>query len=97
MKHVILTSTQSENLVDAEHRFVCVGPNCWGMLKSSAKEAFKNCKVHAPRGTKLLVTRVAHQSVQIDPVDGSLAWDSTHDAAACKLCTAGKGIRVQVE
>jgi hypothetical protein len=95
MKHVILTSTQSEEPVDAEHRFVCVGPNCWGMSETSAREAFKNCKANAPHGAKHFLTRVVHKSVQVDPVDGSLAWDNTHDAVACKLCTAGKGIRVR--
>ena len=97
MKHVILTSSQSENPVDAEHRFVCVGPNCWGMSETSAKEAFKNCKANASKGAKWFATRVVHKSFQVDPIDGSLAWDSTHDANTCKLCTAGKGIRVQVE
>ena len=97
MKHVILTSTQSENPIDAEHRFVCVGPNCWGRSETSAKEALKNCKANAFRGAKLFITRVVHKSFQVDPVDGSLTWDSTHDAVTCKLCTAGKGIRVRVE
>ena len=97
MKHIILTSTQSENPVDADHRFVCIGPNCWGRSETSAQEALKNCKANAPRGAKLFVTRVVHKSFEVDPVDGSLAWDSTHDAAACQLCTAGKGIRVRVE
>lgn len=97
MKHVILTSAQSETPVDEDHRFVCVGPNCWGLSASSAKEAFQNCKIHAPRGAKLFLTRVVHQSVQVDPVDGALSWDSTHDATTCKLCTAGKGIRVEIQ
>jgi len=97
MKHVILTSAQTESPIDSEHRFVCVGPNCWGLSEVSAKEALKNCKSYAPRGAKFFVTRVAHKSVQVDPVDGSLAWDNTHDATACKICTAGKGIRVQIE
>ncbi len=96
MKHVILTS-QTENPLDADHRFVCVGPNCWGLSASSAKEAFKNCKTQAPEGSRLFLTRIAHKSVQVDPIDGSLTWDSTHDATTCKLCTAGKGIQVQVE
>ena len=38
MKHIILTSTQSENPIDNEHRFVCIGPNCWGRSETSAKE-----------------------------------------------------------
>jgi hypothetical protein len=97
MKHVILTSSQSEIVIDPEHRFVCVGPNCWGVSASSAKEAFKNCKANAPAGAKYFLTRVVHESVEVDPIDGALAWDSTHDATTCKLCTAGKGIRVQVE
>ena len=97
MKHIILTSTQSENPIDADHRFVCVGPNCWGRSETSAKEALKNCKANASKGSKLFITRVVHKSFQVDPVDGSLTWDSTHDAAACKFCTAGKGIRVRVE
>lgn len=97
MKHIILTSTQSENPIDADHRFVCVGPNCWGRSESSAKEALKNCKANASTGAKLFITRVVHKSFEVDPVDGSLAWDSTHDAKTCTLCTAGKGIRVQVE
>ena len=97
MKHIILTTTQSEKPIDNEHRFVCIGPNCWGWSETSAKEAFKNCKANASKGAKLFVTRVVHKSFQVDPIDGSLAWDSTHDAASCKLCTAGKGIRVQVE
>jgi len=97
MKHIILTSSRSEQPIDADHRFVCVGPNCWGRSETSAQEALKNCKANAPRGAKLFVTRVVHKSFEVDPVDGSLAWDSTHDAAACQLCTAGKGIRVRVE
>ena len=97
MKHIILTTSQSENPIDAEHRFVCIGPNCWGRSETSAKEALKNCQREAPRGAKLFITRVVHKSFQVDPIDGSLAWDSTHDATTCKLCTAGKGIRVQVE
>jgi len=97
MKHIILTSTQSEQPIDAEHRFVCVGPNCWGLSASSAREAFKNCKANAPAGSKYFLTRVVHESVQVDPMDGALAWDRTHDATTCKFCTAGKGIRVQVE
>ena len=97
MKHVILTSSQSEKPIDADHRFVCIGPNCWGRSKTSAKEAFKNCQREAPRGAKMFVTRVVHKSFEVDPIDGSLAWDSTHDATTCKLCTVGKGIRVQVE
>jgi hypothetical protein len=97
MKHIILTSTQSENPVDADHRFVCVGPNCWGRSETCAKEALKNCKANGPRGAKLFITRVVHKSFQVDPVDGSLTWDAEHDATACKLCTAGKGIRVRVE
>ena len=97
MKHVILTTTQSEKPIDNEHRFVCIGPNCWGRSETSAKEALKNCKREAPHGAKLFVTRVVHKSFEVDPIDGSLAWDSTHDAATCKFCTAGKGIRVLVE
>src|SRR4051812_41926703 len=97
MKHIILTSAQGENPVDSEHRFVCIGPNCWGRSETSSKEALNNCKANASRAAKLFITRVVHKSFQVDPVDGSLAWDSTHDAVACKLCTAGKGIRVQVE
>ena len=97
MKHIILTSSQSENPIDADHRFVCIGPNCWGRSETSAKEALMNCKAIAPKGAKSFVTRVVHKSFEVDPIDGSLAWDSTHDAATCKLCTAGKGIRVQVE
>ena len=56
MKHVILTSTQSENPVDSEHRFVCVGPNCWGRSDTSAKDALKNCKAEASKGAKLFIT-----------------------------------------
>ena len=97
MKHVILTSASTENPVDAEHRFVCLGPHCWGLSESSAKEALSNCKANAPKGARLFITRVVHKSVQIDPVDGSLTWDAEHDASTCKFCTAGKGIRVRVE
>lgn len=97
MKHIILTSSRSEQPIDADHRFVCVGPNCWGRSETSAQEALQNCRANAPKGAKLFVTRVVHKSFEVDPVDGSLAWDSTHDAAACQLCTAGKGIRVRVE
>jgi len=97
MKHIILTSSRSEQPIDADHRFVCIGPNCWGRSETSAQEALKNCRANAPRGARLFVTRVVHKSFEVDPVDGSLAWDSTHDAAACQLCTAGKGIRVRVE
>jgi hypothetical protein len=97
MKNIILISSQVENPIDSEHRYVCVGLNCWGMSETSAKEAFKNCKAHAPAGAKYFITRVAHKSVQVDPVDGALGWDANHDARACKLCTAGKGILVKVE
>lgn len=97
MKHVILTSALSENPIDAEHRFVCIGPNCWGRSETSAAEALKNCKANASRGAKPFITRVVHKSFQVDPVDGSLSWDSIHDALTCKLCTAGKGIRIRVE
>jgi|SRR5882672_9589011 len=97
MNNIILLSSQLEKPIDTEHRFVCVGLNCWGMSETSAREAFTNCKVHAPRGAKYFITRVVHQSFQVDPVDGCLSWDSSHDAAACQLCTAGKGIRLQVE
>jgi len=97
MKHVILTTASVEKPIDKEHRYVCVGPNCWGISESSAREAFKNCKMNAPKGAKHFITRVVHSSVIVDPVDGSLLWDSTHDAKTCLFCTAGKGIRVQVE
>ena len=42
MKNIILISSQVENPIDAEHRYVCVGLNCWGMSETSAKEALKN-------------------------------------------------------
>ena len=58
MKHIILTTSQSENPIDAEHRFVCIGPNYWGRSETSAKDALKNCQREAPRGAKLFVTRV---------------------------------------
>ena len=95
--NIILTSTQTEQVIDPDHLFVCLGPNCWGLSETSAKEAFNNCKANAPRGAKHFLTRVAHKSVQIDPVDGSLAWDASHNAKACQLCTAGKGIGIKVE
>lgn len=97
MKHIILTSTKTETTVDPEHRFVCIGPNCWGMSDKTAKEALRNCKVNAPKGSKVFITRVVHKSFRVDPVDGSLTWDSNHDALTCPFCTVGKGIRVQVE
>lgn len=97
MKHIILVSNEAENPLDSEHRFVCLGPNCWGISTESAREAFKNCKSNAPRGADRFLTRVAHQSVQVDPVDGAFSWDATHDAKGCKLCTVGKGVGVQFD
>jgi hypothetical protein len=97
MKHIILISGRVEKPIDAEHRFVCRGPNCWGISETSAKEAFRNCKLNAPKGARYFITRVVHQSVRVDPVDGTLGWDATHDAKECKLCTAGKGILVKIE
>jgi len=97
MKNIILISTLVEKPIDDEHCFVCLGPNCWGISHSSAREAFNHCKANAPRGAKHFITRVAHKSVLVDPVDGSLSWEMSHDAKACQICTAGKGIRVQIE
>jgi hypothetical protein len=97
MKNIILTSSQVENPIDDQHCFISVGLNCWGTSSQSAKEAFKNCKANAPKSAKYCITRVAHKSVQVDPVDGSLSWDQNHDASTCPFCTAGKGIRVHID
>jgi hypothetical protein len=90
MKNIIFIRSQVESPIDTEHRFVCVGLNCWGMSETSAKEACKKCKVNAPHGAKYFITRVVHKSFQVDPVDGALLWDDSHDAAVCKLCTGVK-------
>jgi hypothetical protein len=95
--NIILTTNQREEPLDKDHRYVCLGPNCWGMSGVSAKEAYKNAKFNAPRGAKRFLTYVAHNSVQIDPVDGALQWTASHNAKDCPHCTCGKGIRVAIE
>ncbi|MDB6017695.1 MAG: hypothetical protein JWR19_2184 [Pedosphaera sp.] len=96
--NIILTSSLKEKPIDGEHRYVCVGLNCWGMSTTTAKEAHANAKKEAPykyRG--LFITRVVHKSFTVDPVDGSVTWNEDHNAKDCPLCTVGKGIRITKE
>lgn len=92
--HVVLISSGPE-VIDAEHRFVCIGQNCWGTSETSALEAFANAK-RENGSADLFITRVAHKSLEISSMDGAVSWDKAHDAKSCPLCTVGKGIYVQV-
>ncbi|HZV36619.1 MAG TPA: hypothetical protein VFB72_18725 [Verrucomicrobiae bacterium] len=97
--NIILTSALSEKPIDEHHQFVCIGPNCWG-IGQTAKEAYKNAKREGPsRYRGIFITRVAPKAgFKIDGVDGSVCWDGAkHNAAECKLCTVGKGIRITKE
>lgn len=104
--HVILWNRQ-ENTTDADHCFITVGPNCWGRGKT-LKESYQNCLANAPHGPTAsgkktaslsthFITRIAPNDVQVDPMDGALAWSAKHDAKACKVCTCGKGISVGIK
>lgn len=95
--NIILTTTLSESPIDDEHTFICIGPNCWG-TGAKASIAMKNAKANAPRGTRLFITRVAFKdNLGIDGIDGSVTWNPRHDAKNCKLCTVGKGIRINTD
>jgi len=95
--NIILTTNQRKNHLDRTHCYVCLGLNCWGISAVSASEAYKNARANAPHGAKRFLTYVAHNSVQVDPVDGCLQWDASHNAKDCPHCTCGKGIRVGIE
>lgn len=92
--NIILTGTSQ---IDRFHAYVTIGQNCWG-IGDTAKESLKNCKANAPRGTRLFITRVAPKDgLRIDPVDGSIWFNETHDARNCPVCTVGKGIRINTD
>lgn len=96
--NLILTTTLSEKPIDAEHCFMCIGPNCWGR-GNTAKEAYQNARANAPHGYRgLFITRVAPLAgLGVDPVNGAISWSETHDARNCKLCSVGKGIRINID
>ncbi len=93
--NIILTTTLSEEPLDDNHVFVTVGPNCWG-AGLTPKESLRNCKVNAPSGATLFLTRVAPKSFRVDPIDGSIEW-TDHNAKNCEFCSVGKGIRVNTD
>jgi hypothetical protein len=90
MKNIVLTGIV-ESAIDGEHAYVCVGPNCWGASEATPTEALRRAKQNAPSGYRgPFLTRVAHKSFAVDAIDGAIAWDASHVAATCPLCTVGK-------
>lgn len=90
--NIILTNPKHGTApLDAEHQYITVGPNAWG-IGATPQAAERNCRSNLRRGYRgPLFTRVTPKAgFRIDGVDGAVFWSHEHDVHACPQCSVAR-------